>query len=269
MLWTRLSVFLAALGLLLLAISAEGLAEGDEVAPAEMYWLGPYFAGMELDERHKPTEPWFSYGECDPPEGEGGCQPPVEVTNSTSCEQNPIGLDGIPGEIRLLRGGGLAVVSGRYEYVEEPWEVEVGTGHQTFTVRADYELIGAALREVRTRSQSTPQSFSPPVYPMPVLRELKRVTAVEKRLGGIGAIAEETELSPDTVRLRLRIAELLGPDALAGVPVPTMSTRTVERLSQIASLMRIHPKAVARKTGLSVAVLRKKASRVRGLGGVC
>lgn len=269
MLRTRWIAFLVALGVLGLATSAEGLTGDREVDPAEMYWLGPYFAGGELDEREGPTDFRFSYGECDFPEGEGGCLPPVEVMNFTSCEQNPIGLEYMPDEIRLLRGGGLAVVDGDDFEEEGTWEVEVGTGHQTFSVRADYELIGAALREVRTKSQSTPQPFIPPVYPMPVLRELKRVTAVEKRLGEIGAIAEETGLSPDTVRVRLRIAELLGPDALADVPVPTMSTRTVKRFSQIASLMEIHSKAVARKTGLSMAELRKKASRVRGLGGAC
>jgi hypothetical protein len=105
---------------------------------------------------------------------------------------------------------------------------------------------------------------------MIVLRELKRVTAAADRHHGVEAVARATELSPDEVRLRLRIADLLGPEALAGVPVPTMSTATVERLRQLAfSADELGVAYTAREHGLTKAELRTKIRRVRGLTGYC
>jgi hypothetical protein len=86
---------------------------------------------------------------------------------------------------------------------------------------------------------------------------------------GVKAIARETELSPDQVRYRLRVARLLGPEALVGVPAPKMSTSRVKRLVELAVLVRIYPKRTAEKNGMTVAELRKLARRVRGLTGFC
>ena len=133
----------------------------------------------------------------------------------------------------------------------------------------EFEIVGAALRDMRSRSQAAPEPLAPPVYPLPVLRELKRVTAVAGRLGGVKAIARATELEPAEVRLRLRIAELLGPDALAGVPPPTMSIATVERLRQLSFSAQYDLVGTAREEGISVASLRKKIRRVRGLTSDC
>jgi hypothetical protein len=152
---------------------------------------------------------------------------------------------------------------------EEGW-VYVGTGDRTFTVETrEPELMSAALREARRSSQPAPEPLPPPVYPMTVLRELKRVTAAAGHLHGIKAIARATELNPEQVRYRLRVAELLGPEALAGVPVPTMSTARVKRLVQLAILVRLYPTRTAEKNGMTVAELRKLTSRVRGLTGFC
>jgi hypothetical protein len=255
--WIALSIALCAL---LLASSAGGRVGTESLSPAQTYWLGPYFAGMELSGTSGSS---FLYGNCELPEGEGGCAPPAQVQNSSSCARNPIGLDRIPQEVFLLRGGGLATVN-------ESTAVDIGTGGQTVTVYTNEpELMGAALREFHTRAQSGPEQLAPPVYPLPVLRELKRVTAVAGRLGGVAAIAKATDLPPAEVELRLRIAELLGPEALAGVPAPTMSTDTVERLRQLAFKSQFHPVRAARRLGISVASLRTKLSRVRGLTGKC
>ena len=254
--WIALSIALCSL---LLAPSAGGRVAAEIPSPAETYWLGPYFAGLEMTG----TTGTVAYGNCELPEGEGGCAPPAQVQNSSSCARNPIGLDRIPQEVFLLRGGGLATVN-------ESTAVDIGTGDQTVTVyTSEPELMGAALRELHTRAQSAPAPLAPPVYPLPVLRELKRVTAVAGRLGGVGAIARATDLSPAEVELRLRIAELLGPEALTGVPAPTMSTDTVERLRQLAFRSQFHPVRAARRLGISVASLRTKLSRVRGLTGKC
>lgn len=255
---------LGALCASLLITSMSGGAGAASRVPDDPYWLGPYFAGLRLT--GAPESPWdktFSYGDCEPPEGEGGCSVPAQVQNTTSCARNPIGLDRLPYEVYLVRGGGLAAVY-------EPTAVDVGTGRQTMTVYTnEYELMGAALRDVYRQSQPSPQPLAAPIYPLPVLRELKRVTAVEDRFDGIREIAEATELAPAEVRLRLRIAELLGPDALAGVPVPTMSIATVERLRQLAFRARYNLAMTAREEGISAAALRTKIRRVRGLVGYC
>jgi len=252
--------FLVALCALVLAAPAGGQEE--RLSNSELYWLGPYFAGLSL------TETWyqsFAYGECEFPEGEGGCTPPVQVQNATSCAQNPIG-NGSLGEAFLVRGGGIAVAN-----EIEPGFLDVGTGRQTLSVQvSEPELLGAVLREVHQRSQTGPEPLAPPVYPLPVLRELKRVTVAEKRFDGVAAIAEATELHPDEVKARLRIAELLGPDALAGVPAPTMSVATVKHLRTLAFGVQTHNLAhTAARHKMSIATLRKKIRRVRGLTGDC
>jgi hypothetical protein len=252
--------FLVALCALVLAAPAGGQESG-RLSDSAMYWLGPYFAGLRLTDTRYQS---FVYGECEPPEGEGGCLPPVRVGNATSCTRNPIAANGLARNAFLVRGGGLAVAYGS-------GAVDVGTGRQTVSVRAsEPEVLGAALREARRRSEAAPEPFAPPVYPLPVLRELKRATVAAERFDGVAAIARATELRPDEVRMRLRIAELLGPGALAGVPAPTMSIATVERLRQLAFGVQVHSLAhTAERHGMSVASLRKKIRRVRGLAGNC
>ncbi len=260
MLKSRIVFFLVALCALGLAAPAGG-QEGGRLDKSEMYWLGPYFAGLRLTDTRYQS---FTYGECEPPEGEGGCQLPIRVGNATSCTRNPIGSNGLVRDVFLVRGGGLAVAYA-------PGAVDVGTGRQTISVRAsEPEALGAALREVRRRSEAGPQPLAPPVYPLPVLRELKRVTVAAERLDEVAAIAKATELPPDEVRMRLRIAELLGPDVLAGVPAPTLSIDTVERWRQLAFGVQTHNLAhTAERHGMSVASLRKKIRQVRGLAGGC
>jgi hypothetical protein len=255
---------LVALAALLLATSTGGRAGAASPGAGEAWWLGPYFAGMRVTHAPEtPRESFYAYGECELPEGEGGCLPPAQVQTDSSCERNPIGLDRLPYEVYLLRGGGLATAYG-------PTAVDIGTGTQTVTVYTnEFALMGVALREVRLPSQPAPEPLAPPVYPMPVLRELKRVTAVEDRYDSIREIAEATEIAPAEVRLRLRIVELLGPEALAGVPAPTMSIATIERLRQLAFKLQEEPVRAARELGISVASLRKKVRPVRGLAGIC
>jgi hypothetical protein len=258
----RIPLFVTLCALLLAVLGGARVGAASQ-APTDRYWLGQYFAGLRLTDTSSFNGKSFSYGDCEPPPGEGGCSVPAQVQNSSSCERNPIGLDRLPYRVFLLRGGGLAA-----EY--ERTGVDVGTGSRTVTVYTnEFELMGAALREIRPLSDSAPQSLAPPVYPMPVLRELKRVTAVEDRFDGVGAIAKATDLPPAEVRLRLQVAELLGPDALVGVPPPRMSTATVERLRQLAFRTQHHLARAARERGISRAALRTKINRVRGLTGYC
>jgi len=245
---------------MLFAASASGLDADQKRASVDPYWLGTYFAGLRISEEDA-TRSAFIYGDCKLPEGEGGCSWPATINTSTTCALNPIAHETSFAPVSLLRGGGL---------MTEDERVYVGTGNRTFTVDTrEPELMSAALREARRRSQPAPEPLPPPVYPTTVLRELKRVTAAAKRRRGVKAIARDTELSPEQVRYRLRVAELLGPEALAGVPVPTMSTARVKRLIQLAVLVRLYPTRTAEKNGMTVAELRKLVSRVRGLTGFC
>lgn len=253
-------VLLAVLGAMLFATSAGGRSADQKRASVDPYWLGPYFAGLQVSEVDL-TRSEINYGDCKLPEGEGGCSWPAVIKTSTTCALNPIAHETFFAPVSLLRGGGLRT--------EDEW-VYVGSGYRTFTVDTrEPELMSAALREARRRSQPAPEPLPPPVYPRTVLRELKRVTAAAKRLRGVKAIAKATELSPEQVRYRLRVAELLGPEALAGVPVPTMSTARVERLVELAVLVRLYPARTAEKNGMTVAELRKLVSRVHGLTGFC
>ena len=257
MLAGRRIALLTALCAILLATFAGGWAGAAEDAAPEQYWLGPYFAGLRLTHTGESpgldpasTDKAFSYGDCELPEGEGGCSVPVDIQNVSSCARNPMGLDRLPQKVFALRGGGLAV---QYESTA----VDVGIGDRTVTVYAEYELMGAALRELRPVGEEEPQALAPPTYPMPVLRELKRATT------------QPGELAPVEVSVRLQIAELLGPDALADVPPPTMSVATVERLRQIAFRAQFNPARYARQHKISKAALERKLRRVRGLTGAC
>jgi hypothetical protein len=246
----------------LLAGTALGGGEGQ--ASKDPYWLGPYFAGMQLVQGAFGKGGSISYGDCELPEGEGGCSLPANVQTQTTCGRNPIAIDRLPERVWQLRGGGLAVAY-------EPTGVDIGTGNRTVTVYTnELQLMSAALREVRRHSQSSPQPLPPPVYPKLVLGELKRVTAAAERFHGAKAIARATELTPAEVKVRLQIAELLGPEALAGVPVPKMSTATVERLRQLAfKAHEIGLSKTARDAGITVTKLKAEVRRVRGLVGYC
>lgn len=257
-------VLLAVLGAMLFGASASGRNADQQRASVDPYWFGPYFAGLRISEERDVPVAETIYGDCKLPEGEGGCSWPARIETSTTCALNPIAHETPFAPVSLLRGGGLMTED------DELGLVYVGTGDRTFTVETrEPELMSAALREARRRSQPAPEPLPPPVYPTTVLRELKRVTAVAQRLHGVKAIARETELRPDQVRYRLRVAELLGPGALAGVPVPTMSTARVKRLIELAVLVRLYPTRTAEKNEMTVAELKKLTSRVRGLTGFC
>ncbi len=95
----------------------------------------------------------YVYGDCELPEGEGGCSPPAQIQNWSACARNPLRIDRPPYELFTLRGGGIAAVY-------ESTGVDVGTGDRTVTVFADdRELIGAALREIHFRSQPSPNRW--------------------------------------------------------------------------------------------------------------
>jgi len=263
MLGRRRAGALVVLCALLLAAFGAARAGAAVSTPNDLYWLGPYFAGMRLTstpEEHRYAT--FVYGDCELPEGEGGCAPPAQIQNWSSCARNPLRIDIVPSQLFPLRGGGIVTVY-------ESSRAEIATGDRNVVVFAERELIGAALLEIHLQSQPGPETLAPPEYPMPVLRELKRVTVPAERGLGIEGIAGKTEVPEEEVRLRLRIAELLGPEALTDVPLPTLSTAEVEWLGKLAHRAIYKPALTARRQGITVAELKKRISRVRGLAGAC
>jgi hypothetical protein len=254
-------VLLAVLFSLLLSGAALARAESEAQGRADAYWLGPYFAGLRLTYTG-PTATTFAYGDCELPEGEGGCSLPAQVQNSSTCDRNPLAIDRVPYRVFLVRGGAVAV-----EY--ERTGIDVSTGSQTVTLYTEFELMSAALRDFRQRSEPAPQPLAPPVYPPAALRELKRVTVAKERYGGIEATARAIGLPPAEVQVRLQIAELLPPETLAHVRPPKLSIPALERLRQLAFRTEDNLPRAARLRGISVAALRKKIAPVRGLTGYC
>ena len=236
-------------------------ASGDEASSSEDYWLGPSFGGHALDETSGGSS---FYGDCEPPPGEGGCGAPIEVQNATTCARNPLAIDLLPRRVSRVRGGGLAADYGEM--------IDVGTGRRTVTIFADERgLMVKAVRALRTRSQEVPpQRLTRPVHPKAALAELRRVVSAQRRLKNSRVVARATGLSRRAVRFRLRVAGLLGPDALRGIRAPRRSWKAVERDRQIAIQAReLGVEVTARQFGISAAQIRAATRRVRGLIGRC
>ena len=256
------SVLLVVSLALLLAVPAGARADGGRLDLADGYWLGPYFAGLRLTHTDSFNGTTFSYGDCEFPKGEGGCSVPVNVITATSCDRNPLAIDRLPSRVFAVRGGGIAV-----EY--ERSAIDVTTGGETATLYVDFELMTAALRDFRRRTEPAPVPLAPPSYPLAALRELKRVTVAKQRFGGIEAIARAIHLPPAEVQVRLQIAEQLPPETLAGVKPPTLSIAQIERLRQLAFRTQGNPSRAARIRGITKAALLRKIAPVRGLTGEC
>jgi hypothetical protein len=132
------------------------------------FWLGQSFAGYPLvahTESHA-----FVYGSCQPPHGEGGCQPPLTLEDRSTCQRNPVALDVVPRRLYRLRGHGIAAVYDR-------GNIDVYADHTTTTAAARGDrLVARAVKAIRRRGQARPRALRAPVFPPAVLRELKRVT---------------------------------------------------------------------------------------------
>ena len=225
------------------------------------FWLGPSFAGHPLV-AHTESDV-FVYGNCEIPEGqdEGGCSPPLQLQDRTTCERNVAGLDVVPRRIYRLRGAAIAA-----DYGEG--SIDVGTGHTTTTVFANSDRFARrATKAMRRRGQRRPQRLGPPVYPPAVLGELKRADAAVHTPRSLQEIAHALGLGPGAVRARARVAALVPPGALDGVPVPKRSWAQVEHDRQIAFAARVHQ--AQQQFGLTRAQVRRAVKRVRGLTGSC
>ena len=79
------------------------------------------FAGLGPGDGEGLRRSWsFGYGDCEPPEGEGGCPLPLEIQNWSICTRFPALYPGptpktesVGGAETLRAGGGLDVYTGR------------------------------------------------------------------------------------------------------------------------------------------------------------
>jgi hypothetical protein len=217
---------------------------------AAPFWLGPSFAGHPLV-AHTESDV-FVYGDCEPPPGEGGCAPPLQVQDRTTCQRNPVGLDIVRRRLYRLRGEGIAAVYGR-------GTIDVYSGHTTTTVFARGDRLAArAARALRRRGQARPGPLRAPVFPPAVLRELKRAVAADHPPRGLG---------PGVWRARARLARLLPSGTLRDVPIPKRSWPQVEHDRQIAFAAQAHQ--AQQLFGLTRAQVLRAVRRVRGLTGSC
>jgi hypothetical protein len=225
------------------------------------YWLGASYRGLPLTAT---TLRSYIYGDCEAGD-DSGCAPPYEVQHSTTCERNPLSLDVLPRRVFRVRGGGIAAT--------QPEDgVDLSTGRYTVTVFANSDALAVqAVHALRRRSESRPaRRLAAPVYPPAVMQELKRVVVARERLRTVEAISRRTGLSRAAVRVRLRIAGLLGTRALRGVSPPTRPWRVVARERKAALFAEADGIAeAARRFGVSRAELRAMIRHVRGLAGRC
>ena len=225
------------------------------------FWLGTSFAGHPLVAHTEGGV--YVYGDCEIPEGqdEGGCSPPLQLQDRTTCERNVVGLDVVPRRIYRLRGGGIAA-----DYGEG--SIDVGSGPTTTTVFANSDRFARrATRAMRRRGQRRPQPLRAPVYPPAVLKELKRADVAVHTPRSLEEIGHALGMGPGVVRARARVAALLPPGTLDGVPVPKRSWAQVQHDRQISFAAYVHQ--AQQQFGLTRAQVRRAVKRVRGLTGSC
>jgi len=157
-------------GFCLCACAAEGEPSLKEVRAFRaypVYYPGESVAGNDLQEiqgdpaqhEDKRETSWFLlYGRCEDPPGEGGCPPPLQVHNYSTCTRwaslRSSGLFDLRGAkaARTMRGGGAGL--------------EIFTGRTTVTIGAESKrVLDAAVQALRDVHQEKPSSRLPPPVP--------------------------------------------------------------------------------------------------------
>jgi hypothetical protein len=246
----------------LVAVLVGATAPPASAAPAD-FWLGSSFEGLPLTHSEGGH---YVYGDCDiEPGSDGGCSPPLQLQNATTCERNPVALDVALRRIVKLRGGAVAATL-------NAGHVEIGTGRRAVSVYANSPRRAMrAARALRRRFEEAPAALlPPPVYPRPVMAEIQRVRVARTRYSTLTAIARATGVRRFAVRTRLRVGRLLGEAAFRDVREPRRPWSAVERDRQAAFLAsEFGERRTARDLGVSRAELRRMVRRVRGLTGGC
>jgi len=130
-----------------------------------VYYAGEEVGGVSLEqveeeergrEEVQSTDWNFYYGDCTPPAGEGGCAPPLQIQNASSCRRWA-GLYQDKPRLFDFRGAKAAWTGGN---------LEVYTGRTTVVIYAFHRrFVKAAARRLRDVHQANRQSLLPPPAP--------------------------------------------------------------------------------------------------------
>jgi hypothetical protein len=240
----------------LVVAAAFALAAAAPAVALDRWWLGEEFEGLPLTSEQGGL---FVYGDCE----ESPCTPPLEVQNRTTCARNPVAIDLPPSRIYRVRGGGIAADYGD--------GIDVLTARSTVTVYSSSARERRAVKQLRRRrAEAPPETLRRPRFPWPVLAEIKRVAVAAQRHESIRGISRAIGVSRWRVRVRLRLAELLGDQALADVSAPGISWRRVQHYRQVAFWAHeFGAREAMKRYELTRRELRRIVRRVRGLAGEC
>jgi hypothetical protein len=102
-------------------ISGKGCDDAGRTPGIEPYSLGATFAGLPLEtvllqcRGVRGDSIAYMYGDCEPPAGEGGCAPPVQVQIWRACERGYRSTEGERPTLRRQRGVPTARFDGHTE----------------------------------------------------------------------------------------------------------------------------------------------------------
>lgn len=182
---------------------------GQRAVGYQLFWAGETFEGHRLTaitrDAHRTT---IGYGTCDPPDGEGGCAPPLQIQSAPICADNALKVALRPRASFTSRGTSVR------DYGEGRLDLDASTSLvRVFARGSRGRRAVAALRPV---AESQPVAVALPAarYPNGYLAELRRVVASYERGGGLRAVRAELGISVSAARLRLALARELGPEGL-------------------------------------------------------
>jgi hypothetical protein len=154
------------------AAAETSLSDAEDFDAFRLYYAGEEAADLRLenvlggeDQADPLAGGWtFVYGTCDPPEGEGGCAPPIEVQNFSVCKRYAV---------TITRGYKLydfrgAKARGGYEAhgFPEVSPMEIFTGRTTIVIWGyATSTIKAVARQLRQVGAGQPQLRLPPPVP--------------------------------------------------------------------------------------------------------
>jgi hypothetical protein len=142
------------------AAAAPDLSEVERFDAFPVFFAGEEVAGLPLenvvgeDWRRPRAQTWtFTYGDCDPPPGEGGCSAPLQIESQSTCKRWAAALNQSH-KLYSFKGAKARGGAGRYEISP----MEIFTGRATVVIWG-YEkaLVRAAARALRKVGASGPQ----------------------------------------------------------------------------------------------------------------
>jgi hypothetical protein len=145
------------------------------------------------------------YGSCRP-DREVDCHPPLQIQTTSICDLNPLEFYASP---RTSRRIGQVVVR---EYASRERQLSIGASTVLVFGRGRIaERAASALRAVDER----PGVHLPRArYPRTLIEEVRRVRDAYERLGSVRAVRNQQRMSQTAVRLRLALADEIGPRRL-------------------------------------------------------